>query len=112
MFRPIDTSSSSSNASSNVIIDSKPKARIGVLGVAYKENTHSTKNAMSLTVLNKFKANIAGVYDPLAVLPPEFSTVKLFSSASDCIMASDAIVVMTPWEEFSSLDFSYNVNVA
>jgi hypothetical protein len=22
-------------------------------------------------------------------------------------MASDAIVVMTPWEEFSSLDFSY-----
>jgi UDPglucose 6-dehydrogenase len=88
------------------IIDSKPKARIGVLGVAYKENTHSTKNAMSLTVLNKFKANIAGVYDPLAVLPPEFSTVKLFDSALDCIMASDAIVILTPWEEFSSLDFS------
>ena len=89
------------------IIDSNPKARIGVLGVAYKENTHSTKNAMSLTVLNKFKANIVGVYDPLAVLPPEFSTLKLFNSASDCILASDAIVIMTPWEEFSSLDFSY-----
>ena len=88
------------------IIASNPMARIGVLGVAYKENTHSTKNAMSLEVLDKFKANIVGVYDPLAVLPPEFSTVKLFGSARDCILASDAIVVMTPWEEFSSLDFS------
>jgi UDPglucose 6-dehydrogenase len=83
-----------------------PMARIGVLGVAYKENTHSTKNAMSLEILDKFKANIAGVYDPLAVLPPEFSMIKVFGSARDCIMASDAIVVMTPWEEFSSLDFS------
>jgi UDPglucose 6-dehydrogenase len=88
------------------ITASNPMARIGVLGVAYKENTHSTKNAMSLEVLDKFKANIAGVYDPLAVLPPEFSFIKLFGSALDCIMASDAIVVMTPWEEFSSLDFS------
>ncbi len=88
------------------ILDSNPKARIGILGVAYKENTHSTKNAMALVVLSKFAANIVGVYDPLAVLPPEFSTVKLFGSARDCIMASDAIVVMTPWEEFSSLDFS------
>ena len=88
------------------IIASNPKARIGLLGVAYKENTHSTKNAMSLEVLDKFKANIVGVYDPLAVLPPKFSTVKLFGSARDCIMASDALVVMTPWEEFSSLDFS------
>jgi UDPglucose 6-dehydrogenase len=88
------------------ITASNPMARIGVLGVAYKENTHSTKNAMSLEILDKFKANIAGVYDPLAVLPPEFSIIKVFGSARDCIMASDAIVVMTPWEEFSSLDFS------
>ena len=61
---------------------------------------------MALGVLSKFADNIVGVYDPLAVLPPKFSTVKLFGSARDCIMASDALVVMTPWEEFSSLDFS------
>ena len=89
------------------IIDSDPKAGIGILGIAYKENTHSTKNAMSLAVLEKFMGNIVGAFDPLAVLPEEFSTVKLFDSAQDCIMASDAIVIMTPWEEFSRIDFSY-----
>lgn len=92
-------------AITNHIIGSNPKARIGILGVAYKENTHSTKNAMALVVLSKFAANIVGTYDPLAVLPQEFSTVKVFDSAQDCIMASDAIVVMTPWDEFSRLDF-------
>jgi UDPglucose 6-dehydrogenase len=93
-------------AISKHIIDSNPKTVIGILGVAYKENTHSTKNAVSLEVLNKFAANIVGAYDPLAVLPQNFSAVKLFDSAHDCIMASNAIVVMTPWEEFSRLDFS------
>lgn len=88
------------------IINSDPKTGIGILGVAYKENTHSTKNAMSLVVLDKFRGNIVGAFDPLAVLPEEFSTVKLFDSAHDCIMACDAIVVMTPWEQFSRLDFS------
>jgi len=92
-------------AITNYIVDSNPKARIGILGVAYKENTHSTKNAMALVVLSKFAANIVGTYDPLAVLPQEFSTVKVFDSAHECIMASDAIVVMTPWDEFSRLDF-------
>jgi UDPglucose 6-dehydrogenase len=89
----------------NYIVDSNPKARIGILGVAYKENTHSTKNAMSLVILSNFEANIVGVYDPLAVLPQEFSTIKVFASAQECIMASDAIVVMTPWDEFSKLEF-------
>ena len=89
------------------ILGSNPKAKIGILGVAYKENTNSTKNAMALTVLSKFAANIVGTYDPLAVMPKEFSNVRLFDSAQECIMASDAIVVMTPWEEFSRLDFSY-----
>ena len=93
-------------AITNFIVRSNPKARIGVLGVAYKENTHSTKNAMTLEILSKFAANIAGTYDPLAVLPQEFSTIRVFASAQECIMASDAIVVMTPWNEFAKLDFN------
>lgn len=93
------------DAIASYILDSNPKARIGILGVAYKENTHSTKNAMALAVLSKFAANIVGIYDPLAILPQEFSSVKVFDSAQECIMASDAIVIMTPWDEFSRLDF-------
>ena len=90
----------------NYVVSSNPKAKIGVLGVAYKENTHSTKNAMALDILSKFSNNIAGIYDPMAVLPIEFSAVRVFASAQECVMASDAIVVMTPWNEFLKLDFN------
>lgn len=91
---------------SHLINHSNPKVGIGILGLAYKENTHSTKNAISLTVISNFFQNIVGVYDPLASLPDEFSAIKVFHSALECIIASDIIVVMTPWEEFSHLDFS------
>jgi len=94
-------------AITNYVVRSNPKAKIGVLGIAYKENTHSTKNAMALDILSKFSNNIAGTYDPQAVLPLEFSTVRVFASAQECIMASDAIVVMTPWNEFLNLNFNY-----
>ena len=87
------------------ILNLNPEAKIGILGVAYKENTHSTKNSMALVILEKFLSNIVGVYDPRAVIPEEFANVRIFDSAACCIMESDAIVVMTPWEEFSRLDF-------
>ena len=92
---------------SSLISATNPKVSIGILGVAYKENTHSTKNAMSLAVIAEFPQNIVGVYDPLASLPEEFSAVKIFDSAHECITESDVIVIMTPWEEFSHLDFSF-----
>ena len=92
---------------SSLISATNPKVSIGILGVAYKENTHSTKNAMSLAVIAEFSQNIVGVYDPLASLPEEFSAIKIFDSAHECITESDVIVIMTPWEEFSYLDFSF-----
>ncbi len=92
---------------SSLISATNPKVSIGILGVAYKENTNSTKNAMSLAVIAEFSQNIVGVYDPLASLPGEFSAIKIFDSALECITESDVIVIMTPWEEFSHLDFSF-----
>jgi UDPglucose 6-dehydrogenase len=87
------------------ILAQNPKAKIGILGLAYKENTNSTKNSMALEVIHKFGNQISGFYDPIADLPEGMETVKAFSTAYDCIANSDAIVVMTPWKEFSDLDF-------
>jgi len=92
---------------SSIISATNPKVSIGILGVAYKENTHSTKNAMSLEVISKFSQNIVGYYDPLASLPEEFSAIKIYDSAHECITESDVIVIMTPWKEFSHLDLSF-----
>ena len=88
------------------ILKLNPKAKIGILGLAYKENTHSTKNSMAVEVLRKFGKQIIGFYDPIAHLPEGMGTITSYSNAQDCIANSDAIVVMTPWKEFSELDFA------
>lgn len=88
---------------SNEILSKNPKAKIGILGIAYKENTHSTKNSVALNVMSIFPKNIEGFYDPMAIIPMELSNFKVFKSAEECILMSDAIVVLTPWAEFSRL---------
>lgn len=92
------------------VLSRNPSAHIGLLGIAYKANTDSTKNALSLDLIRQFPDNIAGVYDPIAILPEELSFVNVFESPLDCIDASNAIVVTTPWEEFSLLNIDYFKN--
>jgi UDPglucose 6-dehydrogenase len=87
------------------VLQENSKLMIGILGISYKPNTHSTKNAMSIDLCRKFPRNIAGVYDPQAVLPEEFSNLTVFNSPIECIKASDAIVIASPWSEFANLDF-------
>ena len=47
---------------------SHPSARIAVLGLAYKENTHSTKNSPALALLSHLDGKMVRVHDP--VVPP------------------------------------------
>jgi len=88
------------------IINHNSKAKIGILGIAYKVNTSSTKNSIALVIAKKFSGNIIGAYDPLAVLPQDLSNIRIFDSLNECILAADAVVILTPWPEFSTLDFS------
>ena len=87
------------------ILASNPTAQVGILGLSYKINTHSTKNSMALELLRTFWPNIGGVYDPLATLPPGEVPIAMYSTAHECIANSDAVVIMTPWSEFSTLTF-------
>jgi UDPglucose 6-dehydrogenase len=87
------------------ILDINSESRIGILGIAYKENTDSIKNSVALEVIDSFTDNIIGVYDPIATLPSTFKFIKQFESAEDCIRDADAVVVMTPWEQFSHFNF-------
>lgn len=86
-----------------LIVD--PHARIGILGIAYKENTHSTKNSMAIEVIQEFLKNIVGTYDPRAIMPKDSAEVRTFLTAEECILSADSIVIMTPWDEFAKLDF-------
>jgi UDPglucose 6-dehydrogenase len=77
--------------------------RIAVLGLTYKENTHSIKNSAAVALVRQLAACEVAVFDPIvktAVVP----AARKASSMLDCIAGADAVAIMTPWPEFKSLD--------
>jgi UDPglucose 6-dehydrogenase len=76
---------------------------IAVLGLAYKENTHSIKNSPSLALLSALTSYQVKVYDPVvsATVTPK---AKGTHSAEEAIQDADVLVVMTPWAEFKTLE--------
>ena len=86
------------------VLHSNPNARIGILGLAYKENTHSTKNSPSLALLKHLDGLTVCVHDPVVssdvVRIPVSSSLK----AEDVANEADALAIMTPWPEYAELD--------
>jgi UDPglucose 6-dehydrogenase len=80
-----------------------PGARVAVLGLAYKENTHSTKNSPSLALLSHLRDRSVVVYDPVVSPADAGVSFKAASSAMEAIQDADVICIMTPWEEFTKL---------
>jgi UDPglucose 6-dehydrogenase len=86
------------------VLATNPKAVIGVLGLAYKENTHSTKNSPSLALIAQLKPWRLRVHDPVvpasAVAHPEATEC---ATALKAAQGADALVIMTPWPAFRDL---------
>ena len=87
------------------ILNAKNNLRISILGLAYKANTNSIKNSPAIDLLRKFRRNIAIVYDPQVKLSEEFIDVVSGTTALDTFLNVDMVLIMTPWKEFSDLDF-------
>jgi len=86
------------------VLAANPKAVIGVLGLAYKENTHSIKNSPSLALIAQLKPWRIRVYDP--VVPASSAVhpdVTGCASALEAAQGVDVLVVMTPWPVFRDL---------
>jgi UDPglucose 6-dehydrogenase len=77
--------------------------RIAVLGLAYKENTHSIKNSAAVALVRQLAACEVTVFDPI-VKADVAPTARKTSSMLECIAGADAVAIMTPWPEFKSLD--------
>ena len=78
---------------------------IAVWGLAYKPDTRSMKNAPSLSLLEALRPYAVRAYDPQAVLSrPDWTHVRQVASALDACQGADALVIMTPWAEFASID--------
>jgi UDPglucose 6-dehydrogenase len=82
----------------------KPDATLGVLGLAYKENTHSTKNSPSLELISHLKHLQLRLFDP--IVPASAAGHAKAVGAKDALDAAhgvDALLLMTPWPEFRKL---------
>lgn len=78
---------------------------VGVLGLAYKQDTHSIKNSPSIALLHQLVHLPVRVFDPV-VAPTEVQHPRCHGAASalEVCEGADALVIMTPWKQFSGLD--------
>jgi UDPglucose 6-dehydrogenase len=85
------------------VLNERPDARIGVLGLAYKIDTHSTTGSPALALLAHLAGYRVRVFDPVVpgttAGPSVFAASTAFEAAED----ADVLCVMTPWREFAQL---------
>ena len=80
-----------------------PDSLLALWGLAYKPDTHSTKNSPSLALLRSLPNYRWRAYDPVArIEKPEFPNLRLCSSPLDAVEGATALVVMTPWKQFAA----------
>lgn len=89
--------------------------KIGVLGLAYKENTHSIKNSPSVAFLeNILKQGVHGsdiqVYDPVVKSLPEALDVVFCQDAYEASINVDVLFINTAWDQFRLLDSKNLIN--
>jgi UDPglucose 6-dehydrogenase len=86
------------------VLSVRPDAVIGVLGLAYKENTHSTKNSPALGLIRHLAPWRLRIHDP--VVPAEAARhprATACGSAMETAAGVDALAIMTPWPQFREL---------
>jgi UDPglucose 6-dehydrogenase len=85
---------------------------LGILGLAFKPNTDDLRDARSLEMIDWLLARGATIkaYDPVAMpgaralLAGRGESVKFGQSAYDVAEGSDALVIVTEWNEFKLLN--------
>ena len=82
---------------------------LGLLGLSFKPNTNDLREAPSLAISQELlkEGAVIRAYDPIA-LDEACKTVtglKPCKDAYDAAQGADALIIMTEWNQFRSLDF-------
>lgn len=84
--------------------------QVALLGLAFKPNTDDMRQASSVVLASRLIAEGANVigYDPIAVENARvlLPAVTYAGSAMEALQGADACVLVTEWEEFTTLDWS------
>ncbi|MBM3508348.1 MAG: GDP-mannose dehydrogenase [Alphaproteobacteria bacterium] len=88
-----------------VLLDANPSAPMAVWGLAYKENTHSTKNSPSLATLAELPGATLRLHDP--VVPAgaaKHPGAAGFADPLDAARGAEALMILTPWPQYREID--------
>jgi UDPglucose 6-dehydrogenase len=78
--------------------------RIAVLGLAYKEDTASTKNSPAVALIENLRPFSVAVYDPIVEVEPGWHpSLDRASTAMEACKGADVLIIMTPWKEFRGI---------
>ncbi|HOJ64875.1 MAG TPA: UDP-glucose/GDP-mannose dehydrogenase family protein [Spirochaetota bacterium] len=95
--------------------------QLTVWGLAFKPNTDDIREAPSIDIVNGLLKDGAklNLYDPVASsnfkkIFPESNNIKYFNDKYESLKNSDALLILTEWEEFKKVDFGilkYNLKL-
>ena len=81
---------------------------LAILGLAFKQNTDDTRESPSLTVARSLlnQGALVKAYDPVAMdnASRDLPDLQLCQSPYEAADGSEALLVLTPWNEFKQLD--------
>jgi UDPglucose 6-dehydrogenase len=86
-------------------LDKNPDAVIAIWGLAYKENTHSTKNSPALATIAKLPDARLKLHDPL-VSPKavQHAHAQGYATPQEAISGADALLILTPWDDYKNVE--------
>lgn len=84
--------------------------RVGLLGLAFKENTDDLRESPALSIAQHLVNGGATVYayDPVAMdnAAKALPALNMCSNAYEAANEAEALVIATPWNEFQNLDMA------
>ena len=87
--------------------------KIGVLGLAFKPNTDDIRESPAITIIKRLikEKSVIYVFDPKAMknMKEIFPDINYEDRAQKVIDNSEAILIVTEWQEFKNLDYKEKI---
>ena len=96
------------NKLENLVTTGIKDKEIAVLGLSFKANTDDVRESSSIDIINFIlsKGGYVRAYDPIAndSMVTLFPSISYFQNVYEAVDKAEALIVMTEWNEFRSLD--------
>jgi UDPglucose 6-dehydrogenase len=85
------------------LLRDRPQARVAVWGLAYKENTHSTKNSPSLATIRQLPGANLALHDPVVPAGVAGHPGAAAATPLAAVDGAEALMILTPWPEYRDI---------